>query len=166
MRAADVRAVYEKDSDRFKVGPTARIRMIALEFARFRTKEEAHRLALALHRRLRAKPDSFAELAREYSHDPNAERGGLWENVTAASLIDPLDEAVFQLKPGETSSVVQTKLGCHIIRLEELAPERIIPLEEAAAGIARSLHEERARAEIAAWLRQLRAESYIEIFGE
>lgn len=165
VRPADVREAYAKNAARFKVPPTARIRMIALEFARFPKKEEAHRLALALLRRLKAKPDSFAELAREYSHDANAERGGLWENVAKSSLIDPLDKTVFGLKPGEVSGVVKTALGCHIIRMEKLSPEQTIPLEKAAAKIARSLQETRARAEIAAWIKRLKAKSYIEILG-
>ncbi|MFH1730611.1 MAG: peptidylprolyl isomerase, partial [Planctomycetota bacterium] len=166
VRPPDVRAAYEKDIGTFKVPPTARLRMITLEFARFREKEEAERLAPALLRRLKAKPESFAELAREYSHDANAERGGLWENVTKSSLIDPLDKIVFGLKPGQTSGVVKTRLGCHIVRVEKIAPERTVPLEQAAANIARSLQEVRSRAEIAAWLERLKAESYIETFGE
>ena len=166
VRPADIRAEYKKNIDEFKVPPTARLRMITLEFARFRKKEEAERLAAALLRRLKAKPESFAELAREYSHDANAERGGLWENVTKSSLIDPLDKVVFGLKPGRTSGVVKTRFGCHIVRVEKIAPERTRPLEEAAAKIARSLQEARSRAEVAAWLERLKAESYIETFGE
>jgi len=166
VHPADIRAAYRKDVTKFKVPPTARLRMITLEFKRFPKKEQANALALALRRRLVAKPDLFAKLAREYSHGPNAKRGGLWENVAKSSLIDPLDEAVFALKPGATSDVVQSKLGCHIVRLETLTPERTIPLEEAAAQVARSLQEERARAEVAAWLKRLRAESYVEIFDE
>ena len=164
VRPVDVRAAYTKNIARFKVPPTARMRMIALEFARFPKKEDAHRLALALQRRLKAKPGSFAELAREYSHDANAARGGLWENVTKSSLIDPLDKTVFGLKPGELSGVVKTALGCHIVRLEKLSPERTIPLDETAAKITRSLQEDRARVEIAAWIKRLKAQSYIEIF--
>jgi parvulin-like peptidyl-prolyl isomerase len=164
VRPADVRAAYEKDIARFRVPPTARIRMIALEFARFPKREEAHRLALALLRRLKIEPGSFAELAREYSHDANAELGGLWENVTKSSLIDPLDKTVFGMKPGETSGVVKTVLGCHIIRMEKLEPERTVPLAGAAATITRSLQETRARAEIKAWIERLKAQSYIEIF--
>jgi len=166
VRPPDVRAAYEKDAGKFKVPPTARLRMLTLEFARFRKKEEAERLALALLRRLKAKPESFAALAREYSHDANAERGGLWENVTKSSLIDPLDKIVFELKAGRTSGVVKTEFGCHIVRVEKIAPERTRPLEDAAANIARSLQEARSRAEIAAWLGRLKAESYIETFGE
>ena len=70
---------------------------------------------------------------------------------------------MFGLKPGETTGIVKTALGCHNVRLEKLTPERTIPLEEAAAKIARSLQESRARAEIAAWLKRLRAESHVEI---
>ena len=140
--------------------------MITLEFARFREKSEAIDLAHALLRRLKANPGTFEQLAKEYSHDPNAARGGLWEDVSKESLIEPLGDVVFAMKPGETSDVVQTERGCHIVRLEKVSPERTIPLEEAAPRIMRTIHEARARAEIADWLERLKSESYIEVFGE
>ena len=52
------------------------------------------------------------------------------------------------------------------MRLEQIEPEKPIPLEDAAPHILRGMQEAVARPELAAWLEQLRAESYIEILDE
>jgi parvulin-like peptidyl-prolyl isomerase len=85
--------------------------------------------------------------------------------VTKGSLLEPLDAAVFGLKPGGLSDVVESDKGCHVIRLEKLLPARKLPLSEAAPGIVERLRTKRARKTIAAWLKRLRAESYVKIPG-
>lgn len=164
VRPDEVRAAYDEKPEEFKRPETARLRMITLEFDRFRGKADAEKLARTLLARVKENPDKFADVAREYSQDANAARGGLWDNVTKASLVDPLDETVFESKPGEITGVVRSDLGCHIILVEKIEPARAIPLEEAAPKIVRSLQETRARAEISAWIEQLKAESYIAVF--
>jgi parvulin-like peptidyl-prolyl isomerase len=166
VRPAEVREYYEAHPKQFTVPETARFRMITLHYVRYRGKEEAVRTAHALRRRLRAKPETFAELAHEYSHDANAEKGGLWEEVRKGSLLGPLDEAVFALKPGETSDVIETDRACHIVRLEKLQVPRRVGLEEAAPHILRAMQQRRAPAEIARWLRDLNARSYVKVLGQ
>ena len=165
-RPSEVRAYYQGNPKQFTAPPSARFRMITLHFVRFREKHEAVKLAGALLRRLKAKPETFEQLARQYSHDANAARGGLWENVTKGSMFGPLDKAIFGMKPGQTSDVIQTDRGCHIIRAEKMLPERMIPLEEAAPRIVRAMQQIGARAEIAVWIQRLRAESYVELFDQ
>jgi len=163
VRPGEVRAVYERNPEAFRLPAAARFRMISLEFERFGERPDAVALAQALRRRLKDTPDSFAALAREYSHDANAERGGLWENVGRGSLAEPLDKAIFEMEPGTISDVVQTPRGCHIVQVEERQPERAEPLAEVAPKIVRGLLAVRSRAVIARWLAELRAESYVEI---
>ena len=164
VRPEEVRAAYDEKHEQFTAPETARLRMITLEFGRFRGKDDAEKLARTLLARVKENPDRFADLAREYSQDANAARGGLWEDVTRASLVDPLDKAVFESKPGEITGVVRSDLGCHVILVEKIEPAHAVPLAEAAPEIVRSLHETRARAEISAWIERLKAESYIEVF--
>jgi peptidyl-prolyl cis-trans isomerase C len=162
----DVRAYYRQRPEQFRVPRSAQFRMITLHFVRYGKREGAVRAARALLDELKKKPRSFAALAKEYSHDANAAKGGLWENVTQGSMLGALDKAVFKLKPGETSGVIETGRGCHIVRIEKAAPARTVPLEEAAPHIVRAMQAARARTELAAWLRQLQATSYIEIMDK
>ena len=163
VRPPEILAYYETNPDQFTVPVAARFRMITLHFVRFRDKEQATQLAAGLLRRLRAKPDSFEKLAGEYSHDANAGHGGLWDGVRKGSLLAPLDQAVFAMKPGQTSGIIRTDRGCHIVRLETLTPKRKEPLDEAAPRIGRAMQQAGARVQVAAWLRKLKSESYIEL---
>jgi peptidyl-prolyl cis-trans isomerase SurA len=68
----------------------------------------------------------FGVVARDYSEDPNsAPNGGdlNFQTLEAISGIDPrLGEVVKQLKPGETSPIVQSRFGYHIVKLVEKDP--------------------------------------------
>ncbi len=165
VRPFEVRAYYEEHPAEFREPPLARFRMITLEYRRFQNDDRAVELAAALLRRLREKPDDFAEAARQYSHDANRDSGGLWQGVAQGSLVAPLDGAVFTAKPGEVVGPIRSEKACHIVRVEDVRPERMLSLEEAAPRIVRKLHVLRARAEIAAWVDRLKARSYIEIVG-
>ena len=81
-------------------------------------------------------------------------------------MLGPLDKAVFAMKAGQTSKLIQTDRGCHIVRVEKMLPERIVPLDQAARRIGRAMQQANARTHIAAWLRRLKSESYIKTFDK
>ncbi|MFW6107995.1 MAG: peptidylprolyl isomerase, partial [bacterium] len=165
VRPAEIRAYYENHPDEVRSRPAVTFRMITLHYVRYRKRSQAVALAKALRRRLAEQPDTFAERARQYSHDQRASAGGLWEDVERGRMLQPLDAAIFRLEPGEISQVIQTDRACHLVKLEKRAPPRKLSLAEAAGPIARAMQEVAARREIARWLRRLKARSYIELMG-
>lgn len=68
----------------------------------------------------------FAVVARDYSEDANSAPSGgdlNFQPLDAIANIDPrLGEVVKQLKPGETSGIVQSRYGYHIVKLVEKDP--------------------------------------------
>lgn len=67
--------------------------------------------------------DDFAELARNYSEDNNAEQGGLMSWISTGQTTPWFEDAAFQLEtPGEIAPVVEAPYGWHIIRLEGRKP--------------------------------------------
>lgn len=69
----------------------------------------------------------FAELAREYSEGPSGPGGGDLGFFGRGQMVPPFDEAVFALKEGELSDVVETQFGFHIIKLEKINPASVTP---------------------------------------
>nr|ADC35748.1 hypothetical protein [uncultured bacterium 293] len=69
-------------------------------------------------RRLQKDPKSFELLAQSVSRGPEAGKGGLMGSFSAGQLPPELEAAAFALKPGETSGIVVTPLGQHVLRLE------------------------------------------------
>jgi peptidyl-prolyl cis-trans isomerase C len=77
-------------------------------------------LALDIRKQLEAGA-SFEEMASLHSKDPdNAQRGGDLGWVAAGIMVQPFEEALFSLQPGQISDPIQTRFGYHIIRADEM----------------------------------------------
>ena len=61
----------------------------------------------------------FAELAKAHSNGPSAPQGGLLGSFTRGQMVPEFDKAVFALKPGEVSGIVETPFGFHLIKRHE-----------------------------------------------
>ena len=106
---------------------------------------------------LARKGDNFAELARKYSEDSTAARGGDLGYFKSGDMVKPFADAAFSLKKGEISDLVRTRFGIHIIKVEDIKEESIQPLAQVKGVVLKRLKEERS-GEIA----RQRAESFID----
>ncbi len=70
----------------------------------------------------------FTDFARRYSQDPNtAAQGGDLGFVRRGLFVPEFEEAVFALREGEISDIVETDRGLHIIQLLERRGESVHP---------------------------------------
>ncbi len=66
---------------------------------------------------VRKAPATFAEVAKKNSQDTSAAQGGDLDFFGRGSMVKPFEDAVFAMKQGEISNVVETDFGFHIIQL-------------------------------------------------
>lgn len=108
------------------------------------TPESSQARIVQIERRLRRNPKRFSAEATRHSECPTAMQGGLLGEVTRGKLYAELDAALFGLREGGISGVVETELGLHLVLCERIRAARIVPFEQAAVRI-RSLLEARQR---------------------
>jgi peptidyl-prolyl cis-trans isomerase D len=75
----------------------------------------------------------FAALAKKYSQDEtSAPQGGDLDYFSRGRMVAAFDTAAFALTPGETSELVKTEFGYHIIKLTDRKPAIVRPVSEPA----------------------------------
>lgn len=67
---------------------------------------------------LRKTPKAFEALAKKYSQDPSGAKGGDLGTFGRGAMVKPFDDAVFTMKVGQISDLVESEFGYHIIRLD------------------------------------------------
>jgi parvulin-like peptidyl-prolyl isomerase len=80
-----------------------------------RTKEEARARVGEVLAKLKA-GTAFAALAAEYGEDSTKESGGDLGEFERGNMVKPFADAAFALKVGETSGIVETNFGFHVIK--------------------------------------------------
>ncbi len=108
-------------------------------------KAKAKAQAETVYKEVQKNPSRFAELAKQYSKDPgSAQKGGDLGFFSRGMMVKPFDDAVFSLKDGEISGIVESDFGHHIIKLTGIQSERVRPLSDVRAEIESELKRQAA----------------------
>ncbi len=117
----EIKQHYEQNSKQFAKGEERQASHILITAdAGFSPEQKAKARGQAgkLLQQVRKKPASFAELAKKNSQDPgSATKGGDLGFFPRGAMTGPFEDAVFSMKAGETSEIVESQFGFHIIRL-------------------------------------------------
>jgi peptidyl-prolyl cis-trans isomerase D len=136
---AALRRLYESQKDRFRVEERAQVRHILVKAdvtTAAEDKAKAKAKAEDLLKQIKA-GGNFEELAKKNSDDPgSATKGGDLGFFVREQMVKPFADAAFALKPNETSGIVETQFGYHIIRGIEHQPGRLKPFEEVKTELA------------------------------
>lgn len=120
----DLRKYYDENAARYTQPEERRARHILVKLepnASADAKTKAQAKAEALLAELKKNRAAFAELAKKQSDDPgSAALGGDLDWFGRGAMTKAFDEAVFSLKKGELSGIVQTDFGLHILEVTDI----------------------------------------------
>lgn len=131
---ADIKAEYDK-AKAATTGKEYKIKHILV-------KSEADAKSILAQLKKKAK---FEDLAKKKSIDPgSAKNGGELGWNPPSAFVKEFADALSAMKKGETSAApVKTQFGWHIIRVEDVRPIQVPPLDDVKADIARQLQQAR-----------------------
>lgn len=137
------------------------VRHILIRLNEITSESDALNRLKELKRRVELGGESFAELARQYSDDASAAKGGDLGWLSPGDTVPEFERAMDALKPGEISDPVRTPFGYHLINViarrdEDMSNER------QRLKARQAIRARKAEAAYQDWIRQQRDKAYVE----
>jgi peptidyl-prolyl cis-trans isomerase C len=117
---AEMKKFYDENKEKFKAGDQVKASHILVK-----TEEEAKDVLAKLKGGAK-----FDELAKKVSTDSSAAKGGDLGWFPKGAMVPEFEKVAFSLKEGETSGIVKTQFGYHIIMVTGKRPAGITPYED------------------------------------
>jgi len=149
----DVSSYYEQNKEKYMVPEMVRASHILTS-----TEEEAIKAKGELDRGA-----DFAAVANEYSKDLTKDRGGDLGYFKKGQMIPEFENAAFNLNVGETSDVIKTRFGYHVIRLTDRKPAAYRSFEEVKDSVRTSIMRDKQRQSFDEFTKTLKDKSKISI---
>ena len=144
----EIRSWYESHIDQYREKEERQASHILITVkagASDADKAKARDKAQSLLDQVRKSPASFGDLAKKHSDDPgSASKGGDLGYFSLGMMVKAFEETAFRLKANETSGLVESDFGFHIIRVTGIKPAKGRGLEQVRAEIERELKKQRA----------------------
>jgi peptidyl-prolyl cis-trans isomerase C len=117
---AELKKFYDENKDKFKTGEQLKASHILVK-----SEKEAQDILAQL-----KSGANFEDLAKKYSTDSTAAKGGDLGWFSKGAMVPEFDKAAFGLKEGELSGIVKTQFGYHIIKVTGIRPAGIRDFDE------------------------------------
>ena len=149
----DLRTYYKENLTRLAAKEERRASHILINAAKdapAADREQAKARAQELLAHVRKSPASFAEVAKKSSQDSgSAPAGGDLNFFGRGAMVKPFEDAVFAMKKGEISDVVESDFGYHIILLTDIKTPRQPSFEELRPSLEAELKQQQAQRKFA-----------------
>ena len=110
------------------------------------------------------KGEDFGALAKTYSEGPSGPNGGDLGYFRRGQMVKPFEEAAFSLKPNETSDIVETRFGYHLIKVVDKKPAQKVAYAEVKERLSEHLKKQKMDSEAETYIQGLRSGAKIEKF--
>lgn len=166
----EMKKYYKEHEKDFLLTETVKARHIFIQLSAKATEEEklaARKKAEEVLARLK-KGEDFAKVALETSDDADtAKNGGALGFLTPGKTnSEEFEKAAFALKSGETSEVVTSPFGFHIIKADEKTEKRTATFDESKNYIEAVLKKELEQKKGEEFVAQIYKESGLEVVGD
>ena len=148
VNEAAIGAYYREHADTYNAPEKRRARHILLKVAAedaAAVKQTKRAEAESILAQLKKGAD-FSQLAKRFSEDGSKTKGGDLGFFSRGQMVQPFEDAVFALKRGELSGVVETPFGFHLIKVEDILPAKTQSLEEVTPSIQKVLEQQGVKA--------------------
>ena len=109
--------------------------------------------------------EDFAQLAKRFSEDDaSREEGGFLGDLHPDSTIPEIAKEMVKLNEEETSGIIQSQFGYHILKLDEIIPSQLIPFSETKTDIMNLLLKMKTRELFETYVEDLGVKAEIQVF--
>jgi len=164
VKDEEVQTFYRAHPEYFKTPEMVRASHILVKVDPKATeveKAKAREKIMGIQKRLQ-KSEDFAKLAEEYSDCPSSAKGGDLNFFKRGQMVGPFEDAAFALKAGETSDIVETQFGYHLIKVTERKDAGEVPYEEIKGKIEEHLKKASIEKQLSEQLEQWKKSAKIE----
>jgi peptidyl-prolyl cis-trans isomerase D len=139
----ELRAYYDQHKDQYRVPEEVKVRHILIKTPSpgpdgkvdDKAVEEARKKAEDVLKQVKA-GGKFEDLAKKYSEDPGSgKQGGDLGWIGRGRTVPEFEKAAFSLAKGQTSDLVKSSFGFHIIRVEDKHEPHVKTLDEVRSEI-------------------------------
>src|SRR5436309_1736729 len=162
---AEAKTFYDKNPEAFTHQEMVHARHILRKFPPNVTDEQkkAERAKIEEALAKLKKGEDFAQVARTYSSDNTAAKGGDLGYFPRGRMVPQCEEAAFSLKPGQISGIVESRFGYHLIRCEDKVAAGVVHFANVKKQILDKLSEDKKQKELNAEIDKLRAKAKVEV---
>jgi peptidyl-prolyl cis-trans isomerase SurA len=155
---------YAENSEKYRVGERAKIRMILIDKSRHSAGESSKIAAAALARLTGG--EEFAQVADSVSDDARRFKGGDrgWVENKDADLRKELRTWVFKPESSGLSELIEVEGAIFIVKVEEKKAAGILPLSEVRQDVEGTLRNEERDRLRKGWINRLRVKQFVAYF--
>lgn len=103
----------------------------------------------------------FAKLAQESSDCPSKANGGDLDFFVRQQMVKPFADVAFSTPVGQTSDVVTTEFGYHLIKVTDKQPEKMLNFDEVKEKISTYLSQQKIDSQFEVYMKGLRDQADI-----
>jgi hypothetical protein len=154
-----VETYYRQHQDQFTVPARIKFRWICMDRPEDDTNGVTREKMKEIFSQIKDGAD-FGDLARTYSQRP--QRDPDWLEIS--TLNDAFSEQVRKLKAGQCTGVIETLQGFFILRVDQLDPTHVSPLDDVRSEIGKTLLAQERNRRYEAWIKRLKSRVLVREF--